>query len=189
MFYLSLDVEASGPFPGLFSLVSIGTVPIRRTEGRGPWAPVEEETFYIEIQPLPEAGELPAATRVHGLTREYLMEKGTPPQEALASFETYLHRLERRWGKALPAAWPASFDAPYVGWYAQRFLDHNPLGYKSLDIGSYAQGIFRCDRNKLHFRLTESGLWDSNNPYPHNALQDARKQANLLCGLLNSSGA
>lgn len=189
MFYLSLDIEASGPFPGLFSLVSVGAVPVRRLEGRGAWTPDEEDTFYVEFQPLEGAGEIPAATKVHGLTTEYLKEHGKPPLEALGEYAAYVQRLQKRWGRALAAGWPASFDAPFIGWYCQKFLGDNPLGYKSFDIGSYAQGLFRCDRKKVHYHLAEAGLWDSQNPYPHNALADAKKQAHLLAGLLNSSGA
>ena len=189
VYYLSLDVEASGPFPGQFSLVSLAAVPVRRSQARGPWMVDDSDTFYAELQPLEGADELPAATRVHGLTKEYLLAQGQPPAQALADFAAYLARMERRWGRTLAAGWPASFDAPFVGWYSQRFLGHNPLGYKSFDIGSYAQGLFRCDRKKLHFRLSETGWWDPKNPYPHNALQDALKQAQLLKSLLNSSGA
>src|SRR5213594_1170875 len=47
--YFSVDVEASGPVPGLYNLVSIGVVPVGRYEGI--WRP-EDERFYVELKPI-----------------------------------------------------------------------------------------------------------------------------------------
>ena len=186
MYYLSIDVEASGPFPGLFSLVSVGAVPVIATkEG---WRLQEDWDFYAELKPLEGAGELPAATEVHGLTREHLLEHGLEPQEAMEQFARYLNRLRKRFGRCVPAAWPSSFDSPYVGWYCQKFLGEIPLGYSAFDIASYAQGIFRCGKGQLRTRLSQAGFSIKENPYPHNALRDAREQGILLSQLLNYPG-
>ena len=183
MIYLSIDVEASGPFPGLFSLVSVGAAPVALQQGT--WALDESQSFYVELQPLPGAGEDPEATKIHGLTSEYLQQHGVAPLEAMRSFEAYMKTVGTR---LVAAAWPSSFDSPYVGWYCQRFLGHNPLGHSAFDIASYAMGLLRCGRWELRRALRQAGLVAPPNPQPHNALADAVEQGHLLAQLLNYGG-
>ena len=187
MFYLSLDVEASGPFPGLYSLVSVGCVPVLPPDRNHPTWRLGEKTFYCEFRPLEGAGELAAATEVHGLSNEHLLEKGLEPLEGIQKLADYLADLRLSVPKFMMAAWPASFDQPFIGYYAQRFLGSNPFGYACLDIASLAQGIFRCERRQLRSRLARRGLFRPPKAYPHNALDDALDQATLLMDLLNLS--
>lgn len=181
--YLSIDVEASGPFPGLFNLVSVGAVPVARSKGA--WRLETEHTFYLELQPIEGAAELKKATEIHKLTREHLEREGLPAVEAMRRFERYFLKLRKRHKRVTPAAWPSSFDSPYVGWYCQRFLDRNPLGWSAFDIPSYAMGLFHCTRRELRDRMKEAGIRSSNNPNPHNALADAVEQGETLACLLN----
>lgn len=186
MFYLSLDVEATGPFPGLYSLASIGCLPVwPPDEHHAEWWVDDANAHYCELQPLPEAGTLAAAMEVHGLSLEHLQAQGLEPTRAMEDFLAYLTRLRARIPKFMMAAWPASFDLPFIGYYSQRFLGHNPFGYNALDIASLAQGLFRCERRQLRSKLARRGLFRPPKPYPHNALDDARDQAALLAGLLN----
>ncbi|MBT9588043.1 3'-5' exonuclease [bacterium] len=187
MFYLSLDVEASGPFPGLFSLVSVGCVPVLPPGPGNPLWTLSDRTFYCEFKPLPEAAELPAATEVHGLSTEHLQKKGLEPQEGMQQLADYLAQLRLIHPKFMTAAWPASFDQPFIGYYAHRFLGSNPFGYACLDIASLAQGLFRCERRQLRSRLARRGLFRPPKAYPHHALDDANDQAVLLVELLNLS--
>ena len=183
MIFLSIDVEASGPFPGLFSLLSVGAVPVARREGT--WALDPERSLYMELQPLEGASQDPEAMAIHGLTPEYLRTNGLPPLEAMQRMEAWLKGLDRRF---VAAAWPSSFDSPYVGWYLQRFLGTNPLGHSAFDIASYAMGLLRCTRVDLRRTLTQAGLAPPTNPRPHHALHDAVEQGHLLANLLNHAG-
>lgn len=179
-----MDVEASGPFPGIFSLVSIGAVAVRSGKD-GLWEVDEEITFYEELQHLPEGKELEAATNIHGLTREYLDEHGRDPGTVIEEFAEWFEGLEKRFKKVVPAAWPASFDAPYVGWYCQYFLNENPLGWSCFDIPSFGMGLFQCHRNALRNLMRKAGITFGKNPDPHNALADAVEQGQTLAHLLN----
>ena len=183
LIYLSVDVEASGPFPGLFSLVSIGAVPV--VQGPDGWSVAREHTYYVELKPMEGAGELEAATKIHGLTSEYLREHGLEPAEAMKSFGDYFRKLKRAHKKVTPAAWPSSFDAPYMGWYMQRFVGSNPLGWSAFDIPSYGMGLFRCHRGVLTQKMKAAGLFKANNPNQHHALADAVEQGETLAQLLN----
>lgn len=183
MIYLSVDVEASGPFPGLFSLVSIGAIPL--LSGPEGWYLAHDNTFYIELQPMEGAGELEAATNIHKLTRQHLLTHGVEPPVAMRTFSDYLRRLKKAHKKVLPAAWPSSFDAPYIGWYNQRFLGSNPLGWSAFDIPSYALGLLRCTRPELRQKMKDAGLVKPTNPHQHHALSDAIEQGETLVQLLN----
>lgn len=184
MVYLSVDVEASGPFPGIFSLVSLGAVVVR-PDSRGHWGVDEELGFYQELKPLDGAAELAAATNIHGLTREYLEEHGGDPKVVMEEFAIFFKDLQNRFKKVIPAAWPASFDAPYVGWYLQYFTGDNPTGWSAFDIPSFGMGLFCCHRNALRNLMKKAGIEFGLNPNPHNALADAVEQGQTLANLLN----
>ena len=183
MIYLSLDVEASGPFPGLYSLVSVGAVPIIRRGGA--WALDLDDTFYVELKPQLGAESLAEATAIHGLDASYLERVGKEPGVAMSEFRTYVESLRGRYSRVRPAAWPASFDAPYIGWIAQKYMGDNPLGHSCFDIPSYAMGMLNCtDRRRLRHEMELAGYQKPHNENPHNALSDAVEQAETLRWLL-----
>lgn len=184
MVYLSVDVEASGPFPGIFSLVSLGAVVVR-SNSEGIWSVDEELGFYQELKPLEGAAELEAATRIHGLSRQYLEEHGREPEIVMREFAIFFKDLQKRFKKVIPAAWPASFDSPYVGWYLQYFTGDNPTGWSAFDIPSFGMGLFCCHRNALRNLMRKAGIEFGLNPNPHNALADAIEQGQTLASLLN----
>jgi hypothetical protein len=180
MIYLSIDVEASGPIPGLYSLCSVGAAPVvRREDG---WSVDDARTFYVELAALEGAGDMPEAMAVHGLTRAHLEAKGLAPAEAMKQLADYIATL----GPLRSASWPSSFDHAYVGWYLQRCLGENPLGHSGFDIASYAMGLFRATGRNATFRaMKKAGYEAPHNPTPHHALGDAIEQGQTLAWLLN----
>lgn len=181
--YLSIDVEASGPVPGLYSMCSLGVAPVILA---GTWevAPVTKG-FYAELQPLPGAAESDSAMRVHGMTRLYLEDNGEEPKEAMRRLEDYIKSFK---GGTLSgvqvAAKPAAFDFPWVAFYLWKFLGRCCIGHSCLDIGSLARGLTRGghDWSKEMYR---QGFKRFKNPHDHNALWDAVEQAHQLAWLLN----
>jgi hypothetical protein len=95
----------------------------------------------------------------------------------------------REQGKPVAAAWPASYDFPFVAYYCRRFLDRSPLGNSCMDIRSYADGLARLssywglDERKLRkmVPVDKTGL------RPHVAVDDAIEQGRLLIGLLEAA--
>src|SRR5437667_4938988 len=87
-YFVSVDVETSGPVPGVFSLLSIGAcvVPEEVTElGKDPAA-----EFYCTLKPLAGASSDPAALAVARLSLDELAESGSTPEAAMLSFEKWL---------------------------------------------------------------------------------------------------
>ena len=183
MFYLSIDVEASGPFPGLNDLCSIGAVVV--SEDRGMWSVDESRSFYRELQPQGGA-VIEEATEIHGLDPEHLRTHGGPPAEVMSAFAAWCAQLEAELGEFKAAAWPISFDAPYIGWLAQQTLGHNPLGHSGFDIASFGMGLFSCtDKAQLEFRMAMAGYEAPTNHQMHHALADSVAQGHTLAWLLN----
>jgi len=69
-FYISVDVETSGPNPSQYSLLSIGACTI--------FEPVT--TFYVELKPMNER-YLESAMMINRLSFERLKENGEPPEK------------------------------------------------------------------------------------------------------------
>jgi hypothetical protein len=183
MFYLSIDVESSGPFPGLHDLVSIGAVVV--CEDRGAWLVDETRSFYMELQS--QGGEILAEeTSVHGLSSERLREQGSPAAEVMQALDAWCAEQVEALGRYRVAAWPVSFHGPFVGWMAQKHLGHNPLGRSGFDIASFGMGLFACtDREQLEFRMAMAGFEPATNMDMNHALADAVVQAHTLAWLLN----
>lgn len=182
--FFCVDVEASGPVPALFNLVSIGAVPVSRREGA--WK-VEEARFYVELQPIAPGFDA-GAMKIHGITREHLEAHGVPADEAmrrLAAFVT--DRVTSGGGRAVFVGHNAVFDWSYINWYFERFGIVNPFGYKALDSKSLAMGrlgIGWFETNKDYLE-TVLGLPPQDKAQTHRADYDAHYQALILCALLN----
>ncbi len=189
MFYLCLDVESSGPIPGVHSLVSIGAVPVvvkppvSVGEPRT-WCVLSDEVHYVEFQPLVQGLEIEAATRIHGLSRDYLSQNGQDPKLAMEHFAYYVRGLVRRFGKAVGAGWPASFDGPFVAYYEHQFLECPLLGFRYFDISSFGQGLLGCTRKELYRHLASRALLPDPKRGQHSASEDAQYQAKILAHLL-----
>jgi DNA polymerase III epsilon subunit-like protein len=181
--YFSVDVEASGPVPGLFNLVSIGAAPVSNRDGR--WQ-ASEDLFYVELKPI-ASGFDPEAMAVHGISRRHLENHGVSPDEALMRLLGFVER-HRAGGHAVFVGHNVGFDWSYIAWYFERFGLPNPFGYKALDTKSLAMGRlgigwFETNKENLETLLPEVPKQDP--ARAHRADYDALYQAWLLCALLN----
>jgi hypothetical protein len=170
--FISVDVEASGPIPGEYSLLAIGACVVR--------AP--EETFYVELKPVtPNA--VPEALAVAGLDLARLAAEGAEPAQAMADFAAWLACVTPAGGRPIFVAYPLAFDWMFVAYYFHRFVGHNPFGVGGVDIESYYAGLVGTpwpapgqDMMEPAF-LKELAL-------SHHAREDAVAQAALFARLL-----
>jgi DNA polymerase III epsilon subunit-like protein len=183
--YFCIDVEASGPVPGLYNLVSLGAVPVVR--GRDRWAATADE-LYLLLRPMNDGFD-PEAMAVHGISRREMEERGLEPKAAM--------RRLREWTLAHcdpPAARPvfvghnAVFDWAFVNHYFVATGEENPFGWKALDTKSLAMGRLRLPWFDTHKEMLEKllpGLGPPDQARVHRADYDARYQATILVELLN----
>jgi ribonuclease T len=166
--YVSVDVEASGPAPGRYSLLSLGACLVDDPT----------LTFYAELQPVGEAATA-EAMQVHNLDLATLKRDGLPPAEAMKRFEAWLKAVVPDGALPVFVGFNAPFDWMFVADYFDRFLGRNPFGHTALDLKAYYMGL----TGGAWSDTTKRALAERYPDHPHlthNALQDAIDQAALF---------
>jgi DNA polymerase III epsilon subunit-like protein len=174
--YVSVDVEAAGPNPSQYSLLSIGACLVADPQ----------RTFYVELQPVND-NFTPQALTVSGLSLEELAERGLPPAEAMARFETWLV-AEVPNQRPIFVAFNAPFDWMFVNDYFHRFLGRNPFGHDALDLKAFYMGMTGVRWSETTMRYVAARYLD-NRPLTHHALRDAQDQADLFRKMLTGRDA
>lgn len=169
--YISVDIEASGPIPGEYSMLSIGACVIGKPEN----------SFYAELRPLNE-NAVAAAMEVSMLDLKRLEKTGKASQIAMSEFRDWVQAMSGD-RKPVFVGFNASFDWSFVNWYFHKFLRENPFGFGGVDIKAFYMGYSGCTWGQT----TSSQLPTEFQPEQaatHNALDDARAQAEIFAKLL-----
>lgn len=163
--FISVDIEASGPIPGEYSMLSLGACVVGATD----------KNFYVELKPLSKNFE-PRALAVAGFDMERLEREGIEPQRAMSEFDAWLKRVTPRESQPIFCGFPLAFDWMFVAYYFHRFLGRNPFGYSGFDFKSFTMGLrgARWKESSLEQQL-DLGL-----ALTHNAREDAIVQAELM---------
>ncbi|MCZ4610671.1 exonuclease [Streptomyces sp. Lzd4kr] len=126
--YISVDIEADGPIPGPYSMLSIGAAVAGVQDGDGfTAADPEERTFYRELRPIGEEF-VPEALAVSGLDRERLLVEGGEPTVALTEFSEWVREVSAG-AQPVMCGYPASYDWTFLYWYLIRFTGASPFGH------------------------------------------------------------
>ena len=171
--FISVDVEASGPVPGEFSMLSLGACVVGKSD----------EQFYVELKPITRKQDA-EAMRVNGLNHDDLEQRGTDPMQAMLAFESWIHHATPKGYRPIFVAYPATFDWMFVAYYFHRFLARNPFGVSGLDLTSIYAGQVNTaigppwTVDELEQRLA------ADLPLTHNALEDAMAQSTVFEQLL-----
>ena len=166
--YVSVDIEASGPVPGLYSMLSIGACQIEDPS----------KTFYCELQPLNE-NFIAEALKVNGFSLIELQHRGSPPIQAMRDFEQWLISLTPNNERLVFVGLNATFDWSFINYYFWKFLGHNPFGISGLDIKAYFMGTQGCLWSETTSRHMDNLLKPELHK-DHHALHDALYQAELF---------
>ncbi len=170
--YISIDVEANGPIPGEFSMTALGACVVGRPD----------ETFYVELKPLHDRFD-PKALEVGGLGMEHLRANGADPADAMPRFAEWVRGIAGHEGRPVMVAFNATFDWMFLHWYLVKFAGWDPFGISGLDMKAYFMGMtgarWGATRKTDVLRLFPAGL-----PHTHNALDDAREQAEIFARML-----
>jgi DNA polymerase III epsilon subunit-like protein len=165
--FISVDIEASGPIPGDYSMLALGACVVgRRNEG-----------FYVELKPL-NSNAIPDALKVTNFDLAELYRTGERPEEAMRKFREWVEKASRG-AKPVFAGFNAGFDWSFVNWYMHHFLADNPFGFAPLDIKSYYMGLTGCDwKDTRSSRIRPE--YQPARPADHQAINDARAQAEMF---------
>jgi len=157
--YFSVDIEADGPAPGLYSIVSFGAVLVDSNLNK---------TFYAEIKPISERW-IPDALAVSGFSREQTLSF-EDPKEAMIRFEAWINQASK--GRPIFIADNPGFDFAFINYYFHALLGRNPFGFSSRRIGDLYCGL-KLDTFAKWKHLRKTG-------HSHNALDDAMGNAEAI---------
>jgi hypothetical protein len=158
-----VDVEADGPIPGDYSMISFAAVIIE---------PVLQRTFYGQLRPISEKW-LPKALQISGFSREQTLHFDEP-QAVMQGFADWLE--QETCERIFFIADNNGFDWQFINWYFHHFIGRNPFGYSSLNLNSLYTGLERdIFKNFRHLRKTS---------HTHHALDDALGNAEALLTMI-----
>lgn len=172
--FISVDVEAAGPNPSQYSMLSIGACVVREPT----------TTFYVELRPVHDAATA-EAMRVGGFDLDELRERGLPPEEAMGRFAAWLTEITPPDRRPVFVGFNAAFDWMFVADYFHRFLGENPFGHKALDIKALYMGRNHTAWAETRFRDLAKHYRMEQGSLTHNALEDALVQAALFRRVLD----
>jgi DNA polymerase III epsilon subunit-like protein len=163
---ISIDVEASGPIPGEYSMLSIGACVIGE----------KERQFYAEIKPL-NGMYVKKALEVCRLSMEELKLNGEEPAAAMKRFAAWVRSVSN--GKHPTFCSFGTFDWMFVKWYLAKFAGEGLFGPNGCDMKSYYAGMMGVGFGEARKRYIKKAFKISGR-HTHNALDDALEQAELF---------
>ncbi len=170
--YISVDIEASGPIPGEYSMLSLGACVVGQPD----------QAIYLELKPDSPRHD-PEAVDVTGFDIEELASTGLAPLEAMRTFSAWIAQITGPEKKAIFVGLNAPFDWSFVNYYFHKYLGENPFGFSALDIKAFYMGAFN-----LQWKNTKSSQMSAKllpqTTASHNALDDARYQGELFSLML-----
>ncbi|MCX4584978.1 3'-5' exoribonuclease [Streptomyces sp. NBC_01481] len=181
--YISVDIEADGPIPGPYSMISFGAAVAGRQDAEG-YVPQDPEayTFYRELRPISE-DFVPEALAVSGLDRDRLIAEGSEPAAALAEFGDWVREVSAG-AQPVMCGYPASYDWTFLYWYLIRFTGASPFGHS----GCLDMKTLYATKAHLPLRAVAKGTMPrellSRRRHTHHALDDAIEQAELFSNLM-----
>lgn len=159
MSWFVVDVEANGPIPGDYSMISLGAIVVE---------PTLSKTFYGKLKPISDK-LIPEALAVSGFSHEETL-KFDEPMEVMYKFGEWV--VQNSNGRPIFVSDNNGFDWQFVNWYFHHFTGKNPFGYSSRRIADLYCGLERNLFAKWkHLRKTA---------HTHNPVDDARGNAEAL---------
>lgn len=167
MTIIMVDVESDGPIPGDYSMISFGAVIVEQDLDR---------TFYGQLKPISEKW-IPEALAVSGFNRDETLEFDDPKM-VMEKFSKWID--ENCKTRPLFFSDNNGFDWQFINWYFIHFLDNNPFGFSSTNLGSLYKGLVKDTfKNFKHLRKTR---------HTHNPVDDAMGNAEALLHMKNEMG-
>lgn len=159
MSFIVVDVEADGPYPGDYSMVSFGAVVVE---------PSLSKTFYGEVCPISNIWK-PDALAISGIKRED-HEKFPMPEETMPKFVEWIKFVSK--GHPVFISDNPCFDWQFINYYLHKYAGSNPFGFSGRRIGDLYCGLVKDAYAKWKFlRKTR---------HSHHPIDDAMGNAEVI---------
>ena len=184
--YCCIDIEASGPVPAKYDIVSLGAVAV--LPGPDGAHAILPSRFYVELQPQGGIQD-PHAMAIHGLSDVHLRLHGVALDAGLLRLNAWANGIRKSPADELVfVGHNAPFDWSYVSYCYQAAGVPNPFGWKALCTKALAMGVLDLEwlaTHKENLARQLPGLGDQEKELVHRADYDALYQARILVGLLD----
>jgi len=165
--YVMVDIEADGPIPGDYSMVSFGAVIVE---------PGLSRTFYGQLAPISDEW-IPEALAVADFSREETLAFDDP-KNVMAAFRDWVAENCRQ--RKIFIADNNGFDWQFINYYFHHFVGTNPFGHSSQNLGSLYKGLVKdTSKNFKHLRKTK---------HTHHPVDDAVGNAEALLRMKDELG-
>lgn len=179
MTIIIVDVEANGPCPGIYSMVSLGAVVLSREL---------DKTFYATFAPpFIDSNEEyyneefdEEAYKVLGINLQ-IHKTYDPPYESITKFNKWLSEVSPV-DKPLFISDNPAFDWQFVNYYFHNYIHYNPFGFSARRIGDLYAGLnkdFNQGNKWKQFRKTK---------HTHHPVDDAKGNAEALLYMIDNLG-
>ena len=173
--YVSVDIEADGPIPGDYSMLSLGSAAYDSDENL-------ISTFTVNIAPLETAEQHPDTVefwKENPAAWDAVQTDRHLPENAMVEYAAWLEALVARTETRLVfVGYPAVFDFAFVHWYLVHFVGSDPFGYYALDLKTYAMAALDTEFGETNKSIMPKD-W-LKREHPHIALDDAIEQGEML---------
>jgi len=167
MTIIMVDIESDGPIPGEYSMICFGAVIVDE---------VLNKTFYGKLKPVSEKWNADAL-KISGFSREETLAFNEPGK-VMQDFRGWITTNSK--SKPLFFSDNNGFDWQFINWYFIHFLEENPFGHSSTNLGSLYKGMVKdMFQNFKHLRKTA---------HTHNPVDDAVGNAEALLYMRNEMG-
>jgi len=177
--YVSTDVEADGPIPGINSMLSFGSAAYttdKKLVG----------TFSANLHTLPGAVADTKTMEWWKTQKEAWAECRQNQQDPVKVMPEFVSWLKKLPGKPVFVGYPAVYDFMFVYWYLIRFAGESPFSFSALDIKSFAMAVLKTNYRDTNKKIMPKEWFDPS-PHTHKALDDAIEQGALFCNILAAS--
>ena len=180
-FYISVDVEADGPCPGVNSMLQFGAV-FYDADGK-----ILEE-YSANIYPI-EGAVQDADTMAWWQQQEEknpglwdsMVKDRVTAKLAMERFQTIVRRIAHE-TKCSPVvvAYPAGYDFTYTYWYLCKFLGQSCVGFSAIDMKSIAMCLLQDTYHNSAKKRFPRSWFNPALKHTHNALEDAKGQGYIF---------
>lgn len=178
-YYVSIDIEADGPAPGLNSMLSLGAAAFTADGAL-------VDTFSANLKALPVAREDPRTMRWWAKQPEAWNACRTQlrdPERGMRSFNTWVHAHAKTLGTPVMVAYPAAFDTMWVQWYLHRFVGEDPFRRRAIDVKTLAM-VAMGKGYRTAVKALMPRHWHTVSKHTHVAVDDAIEQGELFMNIV-----